>query len=199
MLFNVSLKYISPIPYLVVLPLYRLLGPKMDKNRPSGHSKQQFWWFLIQLGRIWDKTRPSCITEQSFDEAPCPANTAADHSIKCLQAQSEGLQTLDCACRKNCIRITDQFTDRLLHRNWRLYMSIHILLQLKLPYLERLVLPDSVFFGSGAFCKLDSGVGTRKCLDVHPRSWFPVILTIFQYRRYKFQYIYVPTLFWDIE
>lgn len=69
-------------------------------------------------------------------------------------------------------------------------MSIHILLQLKLPYLERLVdvkhkagraalglscvacfeLPDSVFFGSGAFCKLDSGVGTRKCLDVHPRS-----------------------------
>lgn len=98
-----------------------------------------FWWFLIQLGRIWDKIRPSCITEQSFDEAPCPANTAADHSIKCLQTQPEGLRTLDCACRKNCIRITDQFTDRLLHRNWHLYMSIHILLQLKLPYLERFV------------------------------------------------------------
>ena len=29
---------------------------------------------------------------------------------------------------------------------------------------------NSVYFGRGAFYKIDNSVGTRKCLDVHPRS-----------------------------
>ena len=33
-------------------------------------------------------------------------------------------------------------------------------------------LPDSAYFGRGALCLVDSGVGTRKCLNVNPRSWF---------------------------
>ena len=39
----------------------------------------------------------------SFHDAPWPANTPAGHSIKSVQAQPEGLHTLDGACRKKPI------------------------------------------------------------------------------------------------
>ena len=207
MLFNGSLKYISPIPYLVVLPPYRLLGPKMAKNRPSGHSKLQFWWFLIQLGRIWDKTRPSCITEQSFDEA-------RPRQIRPPSIQSSVYKLSLKACAHLMVLAERTIFIQLIYLQIGYFtaatdacISIHILLHLMLPYLERLVdvkhkprraalwlscvscfkLPDSVFFGRGAFCKIDNSVGTPKCLNVYPRSWFPAVLPISRYRRYKFQ------------
>ena len=97
-----------------------------------------FWWFLIQLGRIWGKSRPSCITGQSFDEAPWPAKHVRRPLIKYAR------RPLNQVCASSA-----SFEP-----------------------------PNSVYSGSGAFCKVDSSVGTRKCLNVYPRSWFPAFSPI---------------------
>lgn len=51
-----------------------------------------------------------------------PMNNFIDHSIKNGQAQSEDLQTLDGASRKNCVCISDLFTFKLLHCNLRVHI-----------------------------------------------------------------------------